>query len=41
MLISSIAYNIFRQNPFTIYGETIFLEIQMMIIHILFIIFDK
>lgn len=39
--IASVAYNIYRNNPFSIYGETLLITYQMMVIHVLFIILDK
>jgi mannose-P-dolichol utilization defect protein 1 len=39
--IASVAYNIYRNNPFSIYGETLLITYQMMVIHALFIILDK
>ena len=39
--ISAVAYNIFRGNPFSMYGETLFITYQMLVIHLLFVILDK
>lgn len=36
-----MAYNIFKGNPFSIYGETLLITYQMIVIHGLFIVFDK
>jgi len=38
--ISAVAYNIYRSNPFSVYGETLLITLQMIVIHLLFAIFD-
>jgi uncharacterized protein with PQ loop repeat len=38
---AAVAYNIFRGNPFSIYGETLLITIQMIVIHLLFIVIDE
>ena len=39
--IAAFAYNIYRGNPFSIYGETLLIAYQMLLIEALFIIFDR
>ena len=38
--MSAIAYNVSRGNPFSVYGETVLISIQIVIVHLLFIIYS-
>lgn len=35
-----MAYNISRDNPFSVYGETLFIAVQSLIIHLLFVAYS-
>ena len=39
--ISAVGYNVARGNPFSVYGETLLISIQMILIHTLFLIFGS
>ena len=39
--LSAVAYNISRDNPFSVYGETLFIAVQSVIIHLLFVAYSN
>jgi hypothetical protein len=39
--LSAVAYNIYRSNPFSVYGETLFIAIQCIFILFLFILYGE
>lgn len=38
--LCAVAYHINKENPFSVFGETLLIAIQMVVIHLLFIIYS-